>query len=62
MIGGLTLFGFDLFGLSERSGSRKQSVVNEQADAPQPDKEEAKRDERVVEPSDSFFWGMYPVY
>lgn len=62
MIGGLTLFGFDLFGLSERSVSRKQSVVNEQADAPQPDKEETKRDERVVEPSDSFFWGMYPVY
>jgi hypothetical protein len=62
MIGGLTLFGFDLFGLSERSMVRKQPVVRQEAEGPSPEKEEAKPDERSVEPSESFFWGMYPVY
>ncbi|MCY1667903.1 hypothetical protein [Rhizobium sp. SL86] len=41
---------------------RKQPVVRQEAESPAPEKEEAKPDERSVEPSESFFWGMYPVY
>lgn len=62
MIGGLTLFGFDLFGLSERSMMRKQALRDQEPDAPLPQEAEVKPDERSVEPSESFFWGMYPVY
>jgi hypothetical protein len=62
MIGGLTLFGFDLFGLSERSMMRQQPAVPQPTDEPRPEADEVKRDERSVEPSESFFWGMYPVY
>ncbi|MGF9692082.1 hypothetical protein AAIH46_04635 [Rhizobium sp. 0TCS1.26] len=62
MIGGFSLFGFDLFGLTQRrpaSDERadKGGVAEYEADE-RPDRD---RDLRR-EPADIFFWGMYPVY
>jgi hypothetical protein len=62
MIGGLTLFGFDLFGLAQRSQARKEQQNDEHArEVAQPAKETAEsQDER--DPSEYYFWGMYPIY
>jgi hypothetical protein len=62
MIGGLTLFGFDLFGLVERSQARKAQQNDEHArEVASPAKESSDaKDER--DPSDYYFWGMYPIY
>lgn len=59
--GGLSLFGLDLFGLgrrepavrTENSGERKSPEATKQREA-----------DRLFdrEHSESFFWGMYPVY
>jgi hypothetical protein len=60
MIGGLTLFGYDLFGLAERARARKADENEEHArEVASPAKETAD-DER--DPSEYYFWGMYPIY
>ena len=62
MIAGFTLFGFDLFGLSRREPTDKERVqVTERVSEPK--KVDDKTDaETRPDPSESFFWGMYPVY
>lgn len=60
--GGFSLFGFDLFGLTRRVASK---VEQEPAEQRSPEKVRSDREtERVSdrEYSESFFWGMYPVY
>lgn len=61
--GGFSLFGFDLFGMTRRAASEPES------EAPRfhvvPEKDDDDRDAHRLpdrEYSESFFWGMYPVY
>lgn len=60
--GGFSLFGFDLFGLTRRVPA---NPGEETLKRPAP---ETMRNEREAdrisdrEYSESFFWGMYPVY
>lgn len=62
MIGGLTLFGFDLFGLVQRSQARKElHKVAVEREVEPPEKESGERQDRR-DPSDYYFWGMYPIY
>ena len=60
--GSFSLFGFDLFGLGRRA--RHQT---EQKSLERKDQEAARGDPETAYPlereySESFFWGMYPVY
>ncbi|EUB99072.1 hypothetical protein PMI07_005353 [Rhizobium sp. CF080] len=60
--GGLSLFGFDLFGLTRRVPGK---VDAENAEPKTFEKVREDRDENRDpdrEHSESFFWGMYPVY
>jgi hypothetical protein len=62
MLGGFTLFGFDLFGLAHRRQVTTPSAQPEDAHV-QKKSEETKDDDRnIPDHSESFFWGMYPVY
>ena len=59
---GFSLFGFDLYGL----GRRMPAKANEQnVERKTPEKARDDHDATHVsdrEHSESFFWGMYPVY
>lgn len=59
--GGISLFGFDLF-----NHGRKAMQADTEKSSPRPSASEsdAARDERERDwqHSESFFWGMYPVY
>ncbi|WP_117193279.1 hypothetical protein [Rhizobium terrae] len=60
--GGFSLFGFDLYGLGRRSPSK---AGTEPAERQAQDKTRNDRDANSAgdrEHSESFFWGMYPVY
>ncbi|CDZ39603.1 Hypothetical protein NGAL_HAMBI1145_49540 [Neorhizobium galegae bv. officinalis] len=56
---GLSLFGFDLFGLARRAPGRAGADSTERKTF-EKDREELRDPDR--EHSESFFWGMYPVY
>ncbi|MGK9051038.1 hypothetical protein [Xaviernesmea oryzae] len=60
--GGFSLFGFDLFGLTRRATPKAEPEPAEQQ-APEKVRNDREMD-RVPdrEYSESFFWGMYPVY
>lgn len=60
-IEGLSLFGFNLFGSGRRTS---QSVVQEAPASRKQRKDGHLIDERDEEcqRTESFFWGMYPVY
>ncbi len=59
--GGLSLFGFDLFGLGRREPAARAEDSSERK-APEVAKQ--RETDRLFERehSESFFWGMYPVY
>ena len=60
-VGGLSLFGFDLFGLGRREPASRTENSSE-GRVPEPVKQ--READRLFdhEQSESFFWGMYPVY
>jgi len=59
--GGLSLFGFDLFGLGRREPVAKTENSSERKlSEPAKQREADRLFDR--EHSESFFWGMYPVY
>jgi hypothetical protein len=60
--GGLSLFGFDLFGLSRRGPGKAGADIAERKtfEKVREDRDENRDPDR--EHSESFFWGMYPVY
>jgi len=60
--GGLSLFGFDLFGPTRRSPGKTDadSAERKTFEKVREDREENRDPDR--EHSESFFWGMYPVY
>ena len=59
--GGLSLFGFDLFGIGHRPPRKVDENQKRQApSAPRNDREADRDCDREL--SESFFWGMYPVY
>ncbi|MBP2548620.1 hypothetical protein J2858_001536 [Neorhizobium galegae] len=63
MIAGFMQFGFDLFGLGQKS-TLSHERKSDQAVAREgngPDKKADATEERDL-PSDAFFWGMYPIY
>ncbi|MGI2033942.1 hypothetical protein ACRQ1B_16230 [Rhizobium panacihumi] len=57
---GLSIFGFDLFGLS-RPTSNRQQESSKVVEPPQSRADEARREDDDIEP-EIFLWGMYPVY
>ena len=59
--GGFSLFGFDLFGLGRREPGAKRESSNERK-APEATKQDEADRLFDREQSESFFWGMYPVY
>jgi len=60
--GGFSLFGFDLFGLTRRVPTKVGEETPKRA-TPEAARNEREAD-RISDPeySESFFWGMYPVY
>lgn len=60
--GGLSLFGFDLFGLTRRLPGKADAESTERKtfEKVREDRDESRDPDR--EHSESFFWGMYPVY
>jgi hypothetical protein len=60
--GGLSLFGFDLFGLTRRVRGKAdaESAEPKAFEKVREDRDESRDPDR--EHSESFFWGMYPVY
>jgi hypothetical protein len=59
--GGLSLFGFDLFGPGRRA---KAAEAEKSSERKVPDEAKQREADRLFdrEHSESFFWGMYPVY
>lgn len=63
MIGGFTQFGFDLFGLGKRVAGLEEARQPVPAlPDPRPQDPDDDRQRRQEEPSEAFFWGMYPIY
>ncbi|MFB9948621.1 hypothetical protein ACFFP0_07155 [Rhizobium puerariae] len=60
--GGFSLFGFDLFGLSRRDPSRtgERTAEHQASERAKDDHDGQRLADR--EYSESFFWGMYPIY
>ncbi|CAN7712196.1 hypothetical protein [Neorhizobium sp. LjRoot104] len=60
--GGLSLFGFDLFGVTRRVPDKTgaDSAERKPLEKGREDRDESRDPDR--EHSESFFWGMYPVY
>jgi hypothetical protein len=62
MLGGFTLFGFDLFGLAQRRQANTPSNSPESVHVQKKSEEKKDDDRSMPDHSESFFWGMYPVY
>ncbi|CDN50687.1 hypothetical protein [Neorhizobium galegae] len=60
--GGLSLFGFDLFGLSRRAPGKADTESTERTPLEKVREDGDKNRDPDREHSESFFWGMYPVY
>ncbi|CDZ70438.1 hypothetical protein [Neorhizobium galegae] len=59
---GLSLFGFDLFGLSQRVPGKADTESTEYTPLEKVREDRDKNRDLDREHSESFFWGMYPVY
>lgn len=60
MTNGLSIFGFDLFGLSRPKFNRPEDSARV-VEQPRPRADEARHQDDDIEP-EIFLWGMYPVY
>jgi hypothetical protein len=56
----LSLFGFDLFGLSRRPPGKPDEQAENRAVAREPVDERAPADQEKE--YEAFLWGMYPIY